>query len=658
FSLLISLSIWSQNYKFGKVSKKELKETSYSLDKDAPAAILYKKRDSKIEITGDGGFLMTEDYYVRLKIYNKEGFDYATVEIPYYSNGNLTQRVTGIKGVTYNLSDGKMVKTKLKSSNIYTTRSNQFYKKISFTLPNIKPGSIIEWKYTITSPSAFIRSIDEFTLQHSIPIKKLYASFATSVYLRYAQKTKGYRDVHVRNEKKQINQNYVSFTKSAFTSDSSQGSMFYDQDKRIIDLTNVPAIKDEPFSGNIDNYTSGIIFELAAIHLPYEAPKNFTTDWESVTKTIYKNDNFGKQIKKQDYLKDDIKNLIGTETDVNKKINKILAFAKKKVKWDGFYGKYIDKGVKKAYKNGKGNVAEVNLNLVNMLKSTGLKAYPVLVSTLSHGIAIFPSISNFNYVIAGVKTDNKTILLDATSKYSMPDVLPERDLNFQGRLVKEDGTSEWVDLYPTEPSVTNYVINAKIEDDLITGMTRKIINNYYAMHFRENTVGKNADDLLKWIDNDEPDIDVTRARVTNLNSDSKIIKLYYQFDTESFMEEIGNKLYISPLLYQQLKENPFKSETRNFPIFFNYPKTSISNVTLQIPGGYQVESLPKDKEIILEDNMGNFSYKIVNEGNNIKLSVTFAINQPVILANNYTKLKDFFRQVIEKEAEKVILIKK
>jgi hypothetical protein len=124
------------------------------------------------------------------------------------------------------------------------------------------------------------------------------------------------------------------------------------------------------------------------------------------------------------------------------------------------------------------------------------------------------------------------------------------------------------------------------------------------------------------------------------------------------MEEIGNKLYISPLLYQQLKENPFKSETRNFPIFFNYPKTSISNVTLQIPGGYQVESLPKDKEIILEDNMGNFSYKIVNEGNNIKLSVTFAINQPVILANNYTKLKDFFRQVIEKEAEKVILIKK
>jgi hypothetical protein len=158
-----------------------------------------------------------------------------------------------------------------------------------------------------------------------------------------------------------------------------------------------------------------------------------------------------------------------------------------------------------------------------MLTSAGLKAYPVLVSTLSHGIAIFPSISNFNYVIAGVKTDKGTVLLDATSKFSMPNVLPERDLNFQGRLVKEDGTSEWVDLYPSEPSVTNYVINAKIEDDLITGMTRKIINNYYAMHFRENTVGKNADDLLKWIDNDEPDIDVTRARVTNLNSDSKII---------------------------------------------------------------------------------------------------------------------------------------
>jgi hypothetical protein len=81
------------------------------VDKDAPAAILYKNRESKIEITRRGNFLMIENYYVRLKIYNKEGFDYATVEIPYYSNGTMARRVKGIKRITYNLSDGKIVKT-------------------------------------------------------------------------------------------------------------------------------------------------------------------------------------------------------------------------------------------------------------------------------------------------------------------------------------------------------------------------------------------------------------------------------------------------------------------------------------------------------------------------------------------------------------------
>jgi hypothetical protein len=78
--------------------------------------------------------------------------------------------------------------------------------------------------------------------------------------------------------KKQVNQNFGGFTKLSYTSDTREGSMFYDQDQRIIDLTNVPAIKDEPYSGNIDNYTSGIVFELTstfAIYKPVILASNY-----------------------------------------------------------------------------------------------------------------------------------------------------------------------------------------------------------------------------------------------------------------------------------------------------------------------------------------------------------------------------------------------
>lgn len=71
--------------------------------------------------------------------------------------------------------------------------------------------------------------------------------------------------------------------------------------------------------------------------------------------------------------------------------------------WNGDYGKYTDQNISKAFKEGKGNVAEINLLLVALLKETGLQANPVLISTQSNGIPIFPTLEGFNYVIAGVR---------------------------------------------------------------------------------------------------------------------------------------------------------------------------------------------------------------------------------------------------------------
>ena len=60
--------------------------------------------------------------------------------------------------------------------------------------------------------------------------------------------------------------------------------------------------------------------------------------------------------------------------------------------------------MRKAYKDKTGNVAEINLMLTAMLRYAGINANPVLVSTRSNGIALFPNRTAFNYVIAAVET--------------------------------------------------------------------------------------------------------------------------------------------------------------------------------------------------------------------------------------------------------------
>ena len=75
---LVTSQVFSQNYKFGKVSKEELEEKIYPLDSSANAAILYKYRNTFFRYDVYGIKLITS-YIYRIKIYNKDSLAAAVV---------------------------------------------------------------------------------------------------------------------------------------------------------------------------------------------------------------------------------------------------------------------------------------------------------------------------------------------------------------------------------------------------------------------------------------------------------------------------------------------------------------------------------------------------------------------------------------------------
>ena len=105
--------------------------------------------------------------------------------------------------------------------------------------------------------------------------------------------------------------------------------------------------------------------------------------------------------------------------------------------WNNYYGINCNDGVRTAYKNNKGNVAEINLMLTAMLRYAGVEANPVLLSTRRNGIAMFPNRTAYNYVVAGVEVKDNVILLDATSKNAVVGLMPLRAVNWTGRIIRE-----------------------------------------------------------------------------------------------------------------------------------------------------------------------------------------------------------------------------
>ena len=447
-SLCFTVATFSQDYDFGKVSKEELEEKFNPLDSAASATYLYEYRKTFFEFTQSEGFQLITEIHKRVKIYNQEGFKYANESIRLYKSNSSKEKVTNIKGYTYNLLDGKVKETKLTKDGIFETELSKYFDETKFTMPNIQPGSVVEYKYRITSP--FYSNVDEFVFQHDIPVKKIEASFEAPEYFNFKVNTKGFLVVTPQTDtrKDRIAVKSKSMPQQGGHVDKWEDELEFIKYTSLYNLENIPALKDEPYVNNINNYRSAVKYELSYVKMPQSPIDYYSTTWEDVVKTIYRSSSFGEELDKSGYYEDDIDALISTVSDPMKRAAVIFNFVKSKVNWNGYFGYYTNDGVKKAFKDQVGNVAEINLMLTSMLRYAGLKAYPVLVSTRQNGIPLFPTREGYNYVVTYVNFPEGIVLLDATSKYSMPNVLPFRVLNWQGRVMAEHGGSELIDLYP------------------------------------------------------------------------------------------------------------------------------------------------------------------------------------------------------------------
>jgi hypothetical protein len=650
----------AQKYELGKVTIAELQEKEYPKDPSAVAAVLFKRGEVSSEYSQIEGFVMYTKVQTRIKIYKKEGYKFANQEVSYYLGNKINESVSFSDAVTYNFVDGKVEKTKLKSDGQFDQNINKYIGQKKISMPNVKEGSVIEFEYIIKSPN--IGSLKEWSFQTSIPVN--YSEYKTIIpeYFVYKTNQKGFifPKVTAENNTKLVSIKSKERAKGigGVATNIDQDELTYQETKTTYIAENLPAMKEEAYVNNIDNYTSSISNELNMIKFPNEAIKPYSTDWEAVAKTIYNMEDFGTELNKTGYFEESITTLIVGLKTRDEIVSAIFNYVKSSVNWNNYYGYSCNDGVIKAYKDKVGNVAEINLMLTAMLRFAGITANPVLVSTRSNGIAMFPSRTAFNYVIVAVETPEGHILLDATEKYSLPNVLPLRDLNWFGRLIRKDGTSTEVDLMPKNLSrETSTIYLVMKSDGTVDGKIRSQYTDHIALEFRRKNLATSKDTYLEELENKNNSIEISDYVRANELDLSKPIMETYSFKSNKDVEIINGKIYISPMLFLTAKENPFKQEIREYPVDFGNPFESKIYINLEIPEGYAIESLPKAMNSLTGDSIGAFSYVIENVGNKIQLIVSTNINTAIVSADFYDVIKEFYQKRIDKQNEKIVLKK-
>lgn len=657
FVFLISfVTLNSQNLELGKVSVAELQEKIHSIDTSAVAAVLSNKAKTSFKYNEKSGFSIHTEFQIRIKIYKKEGLSWANFEVPYYVGyeNSIDDSVRFSDVVTYNLENGVVVKTKLNSEGSFKTNANKYWNVASITLPNVKVGSVIEFRYVLKSGN--IVKFPHFNFQYEIPVN--YAEYGTEIpgFFVYKAIVNGFLQAKTEQRVSTGTLHYAN--KNDFTRSD---SVNFKQLISTYSASNIPALKYEPYVDNLENYRFSIQHELEKTQFYQEPVKDYATTWEGVAKTIFENKHFGKELEQGVYFLDDLKIILKKEESTTvtelEKLLIIFKFVQQKMNWNKENSYYTDKGVKEAYTNKIGNSAEINFILINMLKMAGINANPVLVSTKDHGIPVYPNRTVFNYVIAAANIGGKQILLDATSKFTAPDVLPLNALNWRGRLIRKDGTSDEINLVPEIPSKKNYTLLIAVDaNGKIDGKFRVQNTNSEALIFREKFSGVNKESYLEKLENDLNGIEISDYAIENENTDlSKPVTEIFTFATTNHCEIIAGKMFINPMLFFTLSKNPFVRENRQMPLYFGYARQNKYNISVEIPAGFVVESLPKVMRISTAGKEATFSINTLNVGNKIQFIISEEINGAIFHAEFYGELKEFYQKIIEKQNEKIVL---
>lgn len=173
----ISVNFFGQKRELGKVTVDELKQKNHGTDSSAVAAIMFKVGDVIFDYTQQDGFFINTTIRTKIKIYKKEGYDWANFEMLLYNEASAKQTLEIKSAYTYNLVGDKIEKTKLKSEGEFNEKVNKYWSKKKITMPNVKEGSIIEIEYTIKDEGTGL--IDEWTFQDQIPVD--YSEYNTYI---------------------------------------------------------------------------------------------------------------------------------------------------------------------------------------------------------------------------------------------------------------------------------------------------------------------------------------------------------------------------------------------------------------------------------------------------------------------------------------------
>ena len=645
FCLVIGIAAQSAKASLGfqPISQDELKMTSEPQAPGAPAIILFREVDRD-----DNIHTPHEDNYFRIKILNEEGRKHADIEIPFLKE---TENIVAIKARTIRPDgsianfDGKVFEKYLIKGK-FDGREMKVLAK-TFTLPDVQVGSVIEYSYTIDYGeyqlfnSNWVLSDELFTKKALFTLKPFNDNYYGNYSLRWS-----WNSLPVGTVPPKTGPDHIVRMEAA----------------------NIPAFQTEDFMPPANELKSHVDF----IYEEGFPEKDQASYWKHLGKR--RNGLLESFVGKRKAMEEAVSQIVAPGDSPEVKLRKIYdrvqqlrntSFEVEKTEQEQKRAKektVENVNVEDIWKRGYGNGVQLTWLFLGLARAAGFEAYGCWVSGRSQyfftPVTMQGSKLDSNVVL--VKLNGKDLYFDPGAAFTPFGLLTWSETGVVGlRLDKDGGTWIQTTLPQASESRIERVGKLKLSD---TGdLEGKLTITYVGLEaMYQRLEERHADDAArkKYLEDGlkEQIEGGTEVDLTNKPDwASSETPLVAEFDLKipGWASNAGRRVMIPAALFTAGEKNVFEHAKRVYPIYFEYPHLKSDDLTIELPAGWQVGSVPppqnKDGHVIL------YTLKVDQSPGTLRLTRKFTVDFMMLEAKYYTALRNFFQVVRTGDGEQIVL---
>ena len=267
----------------------------------------------------------------------------------------------------------------------------------------------------------------------------------------------------------------------------------------------------------------------------------------------------------------------------------------------------------------------------------------------------FPS-DPFNHQILCVQLEKDTIWLECTSPTTDFGVLGNFTENRKALVLTETG-GVLVNTPASNAAENLFSSNSIIKlDESGSGIVDAKLNGTgeYKQTFI-NYIGEEKKDdqkrfLVYYLGFMQPDI--FDLKYDKTKRDAVSVEMEYE---KIYDFKAGSKFFLNPRIYKLWSYSLPSAESRKNDFFFDCPFVKTDTTVYQLPANFQVETLPKPKNISCEFGTFSSNYIFDEATRTITSIAKLTLNHHRIPAAKYSATKEFFDDVLTEYTEKIVV---